>query len=132
MQDKKRMFDNFIMRFPFIAEKVVEYWESSDYGITVRLEGGDIFLYDDVDGSIRKLPKNSNVMTEDECRNEFGNRLRRLLAVKTISQDELCDRVGIHPVMLSRYMNGKTTPSFYIVDKIAKVLNCSIDEFRYI
>lgn len=132
MQDRERMFDNFAMRFPVIAEKAIWYYESSDYGITIKLEDGDMLSYDDVDGSIRRLPKDSNSMTEDECRNEFGNRLRRLLAVKGISQDELCDRVGIHPVMLSRYMNGKTTPNFYIVDKIAKAINCSIDEFRYI
>ena len=132
MQDRERIFNNFVMRFPVIAKMVVACYESSDYGITIKLNDGEIFSYDDINGSIRRLPKDSNSMTEDECRNEFGNRLRHLLAVRCMSQDELCDRAEIHPVMLSRYMNSKATPNFYIVCKIAKALNCSIDEFRYL
>jgi transcriptional regulator with XRE-family HTH domain len=70
-------------------------------------------------------------MTEDQCRTEFGKRLIRRMYDKRMSQKELSSETGISEQMLSRYINGKSTPSFYIVDKIAKVLNCSTDEFRY-
>ena len=132
MQDGEIMFNNFIMRFPFIAEKAVEWCESSEYDITVKLEDGSIFLYDDMEGSIRKLPSDSGSLTKEECDREFGERLMRMMRRKCITQVELSERTGLDQAQISRYLNGKNSPSFYIVDKIAKALNCSVEYFRYI
>jgi DNA-binding Xre family transcriptional regulator len=131
MQDGEKMFDNFAMRFPFIAEKVIEYCESSEYDITVKLEDGDIFLYDDMEGSIRRLPTDSGSLTKEECNREFGERLIRMMRRKCINQAELSERTGIAQPQISNYLNGKNTPSFYVVDKIAKALKCSTEYFRY-
>jgi transcriptional regulator with XRE-family HTH domain len=70
-------------------------------------------------------------MTEDECRSEFGYRLVHIMIRKGISQVDLAERIGVSNVMINRYINGSNTPSFYVVDKIAKALNCSMDDFRY-
>lgn len=132
MQDGEKMFNNFTMRFPFIAEKAVEYCESSEYDITVRLEDGSIFLYDDMEGSIRKLPSDSASLTKEECDREFGERLMKMMRRKSITQAELSERTGLSQAQVSNYINGRTTPSFYIADKIAKALGCSTEYFRYI
>lgn len=131
-QDYNRMFNNFIMRFPFIAEKVVECLGASEFDITMRLEDGDIFLYDDMEGSIRKLPSDSGSLTRDECNREFGERLLRIMRRKCITQSELSEMTGLTQSQISNYINGRNAPSFYVVDKIAKALNCSIEYFRYI
>lgn len=132
MQDGEIMFNNFTMRFPFIAEKAIDWCKSSEYDITVRLEDGSIFLYDDMEGSIRKLPSDSRSLTKEECDREFGERLMRMMRRKIITQAELSERTGLDQAQISRYLNGKNSPSFYIVDKIAKALNCSVEYFRYI
>jgi transcriptional regulator with XRE-family HTH domain len=51
--------------------------------------------------------------------------------LKGVNQQYLSDATGITAVTLSNYMRGKVTPNFYNVDKIAKALDCSIEEFRY-
>jgi transcriptional regulator with XRE-family HTH domain len=71
-------------------------------------------------------------MTEETYRKEFGIRLRRLLRMKGMTQSDLADAIGITNAGLSGYINGKHTPSFYMVNKIARVLKCSVDELRYI
>ncbi len=131
MQDGDKMFNNFTIRFPFIAEKATEWFESSEYDITVRLEDGSIFLYDDMEGSIRKLPSDSGCLTKEECDREFGERLMRMMRRKFVTQSELSERTGLSQAQISNYINGRTTPSFYIADKIAKALGCSTDYFRY-
>lgn len=131
-QDYNRMFNNFTMRFPFIAEKVAECLGTSEFDITMRLEDGDIFLYDDMDGSIRRLPSDSGSLTKDECNREFGERLLRILRRKCVTQSELSEKTGLTQAQISNYINGRNAPSFYVVDKIAKALNCSIEYFRYI
>ena len=39
---------------------------------------------------------------------------------------------GLTQPNISQYMNGTKTPSFFTVDKIARALNCSTDDFRCI
>lgn len=81
--------------------------------------------------TIRKLPRDSNNMSEEEYRIEFSMRLKKIMYRKGWTQDDLSEATGITQAMISRYISRKATPSFYNVDKIAKALGCSTDEFRY-
>lgn len=126
-----RMFDNFIMSFPCIAAKAVECLGVTEFDITVRLDDGNVFLYDDIEGSIRKLPLGSSSLTKAECNIEFGERLMRMMNRKGVSQTELSKKTGLRQSQISNYINGINSPSFYVVDKIAKALNCSVEYFRY-
>ena len=126
-----KLFDNFKLNFPLLAIETNRYYETSKYNLAVELQDGTRVLYDDWDGTIRNLPTNSDNLTESEFGFEFGMRLRRLMSRKGVTQMVLSELTGIPQSMISLYMNGKNTPSFYKVDKIAKALNCSVDEFRY-
>lgn len=126
-----QLFENFKMYYPSLAKKTVRYEEVGSFELLAELNDGDILSYDDLNRSYRLLPKDSSNLTEEECLREFGIRLRKLMIRKGVSQEELSDRTGITQAMLSRYITGKASPSFYRIDKIAKALGCSIDEFRY-
>lgn len=125
------MFCEFKLYFPVTADKAVDYRETSKYELTIKLNNGDMVLYDDIDKSIRNLPRNTNSLTEPECRAEFARRLRKIMYMRGVSQKELSEITNISATMLSKYMNGSASPSFYVVDRIAKALNCSADTFRY-
>jgi DNA-binding Xre family transcriptional regulator len=126
------MFENFKMRFPYIAEKCVSYKLTSNHDISIKLEDGDIFLYDDIDCSVRRLPLDSDNLTEYECRKEFSDRLYKMMSRRGITQSQLSEMTGITQTQISKYVNCKSTPSFYTADRIAKALGCSVDYFRYI
>lgn len=128
---KVDIYKNFEMNFPLIAKDIVEYRSVSKTELIIKSIDGDIFLYDDVYRSIRKLPKNSNDMSEKECKNEFGIRLFKIMSRQGITQAELSHMTGIQQPILSGYITGKNSPSFYKVDKIAKALGCSTDDLRY-
>lgn len=125
------IFENLVLYFPNIADQMVKSRGDGNGGLIVNLRNGDTIFYDDINKSIRNLPRNSNSMTEEECRKEFGIRLRKLMFRKGVTQAELSDMTGIQQSALSNYITGKTSPSFYNVDKIAKALECSVDIFRY-
>lgn len=127
----KYLKQNVEARFPFLTDEAVEIVECGPSQLFIRLEDGRAYLYDDFDQCARPLPRDSNNMTETECRNEFSARLRRLMLVKGVSQNELAAKTGITQAMISRYMTGKSEPGFYNLDRIARVLGCSIEEFRY-
>lgn len=125
------IFENMQSYYPFLSERMVSYKTVGPYELIVRTNDGETILYDDVNHSIRRLPRDSNNMTEQEVSVEFRQRLRRLMTRQGVSQLELSELTGIPQSTISNYLTGKFLPGFYNMDKIAKALKCSIDEFRY-
>lgn len=125
------IYDNFKRYYPNVEERAVEYFEKGPYELIVRLDNGTMLSYDDLEKSTRVLPSDPNVMGEEQFRREFARRLRRQMYLKGVTQMQLANGADISEVSLSNYMTGKSTPSFFIVDKLAKVLKCHVDDLRY-
>lgn len=126
------MFDQFSLHFPRIAEHATRYYEKGNYELIVFLDDGYALSFNCIDNSFRTLPPNPNKMTKDEFAKDFGYRLGRKLEEKHITQSHLSELTGIAQYLISDYINGSRVPGLYQFDKIAKALNCSMDEFRYI
>ena len=126
------MLKNLQLYFPTIANHAVSYQETNDFELTIQCDDGETVIYDDLDKTVRVLPPNGGVDDETLWRQEFGRRLRKRMVRKGLTQQELADEVGISQVMLSNYITGRSMPGFYIVDKIARALDCSVDDFRYV
>lgn len=125
------LYENFKRCFPSEAREVEEWRPAGMFELFIKLRDGRKYLYDENENAIRRLPNDPNSLSEDECRNEFGRRLYRIMWLKGVTQLELSQMTGISQSIISGYMTGKHTPSFYNVDKIAKALNLSMDELRY-
>lgn len=69
-------------------------------------------------------------MTEQEWREEFSRKLRKVLAERDITQAELASIVNIAECTISRYMNCSRTPSGYIISEICDALNLPQNYFR--
>jgi DNA-binding Xre family transcriptional regulator len=124
-------YENFKAYWPFLAREAESYVHIDSFLIHVKLTNGEVYAYDDLDTTIRRLPQNSNELTKSQYEYEFGDRLRRVMRMKGVTQQELSEKTGISRPLLNSYINRKKSPSFYNVDKIAKALNCSTDLFRY-
>ena len=127
-----RMLELYQMHFPLFAEKTVNSKDVGNGLLFVELVGGDKYIFDMYDKYIHRLPQDPNNMTDEECRREFGMRLERLMRLKCMTQTELAMKTNISQYLISNYITGKTSPGFYNLDKIARALDCSIDEFRYV
>lgn len=126
-----KMINEFISHYPSYQTKINAYREISPYELCIRLNDDTRLIYDTTDKTIRFLPRDSNSMTEQERRHEFGIRLRRLMWYEGMTQEKLSDVTGITQAMISRYLTGHSSPSFSNVDKICKALGCSMDRLRY-
>lgn len=58
----------------------------------------------------------------------FGKNLRVIRTCKGLSHKELAEMIGRTPTMISMYENGKTFPRRQILNKLAEILNVSVDE----
>ena len=125
------VYDEFSFNFPSVAKQVLYYYHISDIELIIKLENGEVFSYENINKSLRILPSDSNSLTEEECIREFAMRLKLMMAVRGMNQTKLSEATGIQQHMISDYTNGKRAPGLYNLDKIAKALNCSLDELRY-
>jgi transcriptional regulator with XRE-family HTH domain len=57
----------------------------------------------------------------------LGERVKELRKEQGWSQGELAERVGTDARQISRYENGRITPSLDVVARLAEVLDVSID-----
>ena len=128
----ERLKKHFIKEFPKTAEHADTYEYSGLEELTITLKGGSKVLYDDVCKSCRVLPEDCDNMTEQETRDEFRKRLHSMMKYFNVTSKELSERTGISTQMLSNYLTGKSCPNWYAVDRIAKALDVSTEDFRYI
>ena len=113
-----------------IYDRAIKYEEVSPNEMLIKTEDGCVYLYDTWSDTIRTMPKNSNMDIETFAV-EFGERLRRIMDRKGITQEILSEETGISQTIISRYILGKSVPGLYAVDKISMVLGCKIDDLFY-
>lgn len=53
---------------------------------------------------------------------QFADNLKRLRTEKEISQEDMANKIEVHPNHLSRYECGLSAPSIEVVEKMAKIL----------
>lgn len=57
----------------------------------------------------------------------FGNRLKKLRKDKKISQEDFAKKIGVSRSSVGNYETNQNMPTAEILDKIADILDCSID-----
>lgn len=125
------IFDEFKDLYPSMVESVMNIFQHGPYGIIVKLYDGKVFEFYILDKTFRQLPASSEDMSDEERMKLFGDNLYRIMYRKGVSQEELSKEIGITQTMFSRYVTGKSSPSFYTVEKIIKYLDCSYEELTY-
>ena len=127
---KQMLFEHMELYWSNVTRDAVDVEYIGRYELIVTVSDGTRYLYNDLDEGIRRLPDRDN-MTRQECASEFGYRLTNIMRFKNVTQEELSDITDIPQARLSEYITGRRMPGFYNVDKIARALDCSVDDLRY-
>jgi DNA-binding Xre family transcriptional regulator len=127
-----KIFERFKNDYTIISAKVVSYHMDDRYTLAMKLDDGDIYLWDEHERTLRRIPSNYETMTDEQYKIEIGRRLNKMLFRKSISQEKLSEMTGIAQPQISRYVSGKTMPNFRALDRIARALHVSLDELRYV
>ena len=121
----------FEFSYPELYKRIVDWYPSGCMEITVKLDDGRKKAYVLMDDLLIDIydPRESSYEVDDEIwRLNFSRRLKNRMHRFGISQEELSDRTGISKTMLSRYMNGKASPSGDNIERLARALHCSYNE----
>ena len=121
------VYENASLYFPILIENSVDWRVHDAYSIIITHKDGGLFFYDDIGHSMRHIPS-SEEMTEELYKIEFGRKLRRLMYIRGLTQEDVAEMVGSSQDRISRYTNGKSMPGFFMVERLAKALDCPLDE----
>ena len=58
----------------------------------------------------------------------YGKRIQRQIDRLGVTHETLCDRAGIHPATLWRWMTGSRPPGLERASRLAKTLSCRVEE----
>ena len=111
-------------------EDVEEIKELTNWDLLITFVDGRKILYDRCTGYFKNISYNNiTELTDEQEKAEFAYMLRSLMARKHVTQEEMANRINTSQTMISHYMNGRTIPNVITLRKIAKVLECSMDDF---
>lgn len=124
------IYDDFERMFPETAKKVVDWYVSGRYSITVVFPDNSRAYYNYLDKVIRSTKKidENGEPTEQEKRRIISERLKERMANKGLTQKALSEVTGISQMSISKYIRGISEPTISNAYLIADALECSVDE----
>ena len=72
-----------------------------------------------------------SAMKKDVPVSGFGKRLAELRKKRSLTQQQLCDLVGVHVTMLSSYESGRSQPTLDVIRRMALALDVTADELVF-
>ena len=118
------LYENFKLYFPSIEKGCIS-WEQTDlFELEIHNKDGSIDIYNDMNHSLG--PK-IDTSTDTGWRKEFERRLRKKMAMKGITQDNLSKLTGIGQPLLSLYTQGNSRPDAQKGSDIAKDNGCAVN-----
>lgn len=61
--------------------------------------------------------------------NRFGKRLKELREQNELTQEQLAEKINVHPTYVGKLEIGKCNPSLKLIYKFSKALNINLYEF---
>lgn len=126
-------FEDFKRRWPREAEHAVNYRPKSEYAIRITLNDGSQLDYNmRANGTLRRVdtysPGGALEFTEEYCRTVFANNLSERMAVKGYGQVALAEQTGLSQAVISKYLKRQSTPTVSAIQRIAYVLDCTVED----
>ena len=118
--------------FPDLLGEVVHAREYVQFMLLLETNTKYDYFYNITNNVLIPIPKDDKNLDKESFKRIFGVLLRRALECSGLTQEELSEKTGIPQPNISDYLYGKHFPSFYQIDKMAKAMNCSVDDLRYV
>lgn len=124
-------FKSFAIDYPDIAEKVIDWRPNTVREIVMLLSDGRYAMYDLYNSKFRYLGTKLKWIedyTEQEWRSIFSDRLDRCLRTCGYAVEDVAYEIGISSAAIYKYLSCERTPTTYILIRMARLFNCTVDE----
>ena len=116
--------------YPFLCREADDIKELNSEEIVIKTTHNNFYIFNENENTILRVPLNEDP-DEYIFRRQFGKGIRRMMNNRGLTQRDLSELTGLRQPQLSGYINGRNLPPPYVLEKLAKVLKCKVDDFYF-
>lgn len=124
------ILEQFKAYHPYLADGIRDWSPKGEHGIRVYMTDDTVYDFHAMSKSIRNVKArpihHDRSYDEEEWRKIFADRMAEYMCTKGITQDTLSAYTGLSKGAINNYVNGKSTPSGYVLSKLARAFDCTI------
>jgi hypothetical protein len=123
----------FVTLFPNFKDKITDFTDIGDKETIFYMSDGSKAIFDEVYKTVKYIeprPYTVESLPKEEWLAEFSRKLKRRLSMANMTRKELSARTGLSINTICRYVKGERVPDIFVINEIAKALNC--DSIRFI
>jgi DNA-binding XRE family transcriptional regulator len=125
------LYFSLINRFGKVDPSLINYVDKiSNTELLVDLYDGDRFLYDILQNDLKPISY-IDLETNDGARKMLIERIKSLMIKNCLNNEALAEKLNVSPSTVTRYLRGSRTPSLKVLQKMALIFGCSIDDLFY-
>ena len=121
----------FLLYYPTKDENIIDQIYIGDDEYMFYIDDGSRVRFDNEHHTFTYIrPRNESMNNDaDEIwTKEFSRKLKRKLTMVRMTQRDFAREIGVTERTVHRYLKGSCVPEFLTLRKMARVLDCSIDE----
>ena len=107
---------------------VVDWEPMGKNSIKVFMDNGDVYQYNGLMHTQRLIRQCDGEFTEELFRKRFAINLVTLMYENGYTQRTLAEELGVSQAVVHKYIQQTATPSAYILTKLTKLFDCTIDD----
>lgn len=123
-----RVFEDY---YPDYAKQVIDQKDIGDMETVFVLDDGNKILFNEIGATIRfirPLPPEQIRLTDEQWLKEFSRRVKKKMRLQRLTQADLSKQLDVSMPTVNRYVNGKSKPDYLLLQDLANVLKCNINE----
>ena len=126
----EEIVEEFKLHHPYMADEIADWRPRGDMGVRIKMTNGKVYDFHGPSKIIRNVETRpmhyDDAFDEEDWRRIFADRLCEYMCTKGITQQSLSEYTGISKGAINKYVNGKATPSAYVLSKLARAFDCTI------
>ena len=123
-------FAEFHGDYPHLTSKVTGCWEYEHLAIIIEIEHEKLYLYNVGETGLYeiRLFDEYSEPTDEQWNKTFGYILGETMWDRGMRRFDFAESIGVSEAMISKYIRGLASPSSRVLNRMARVLDCTVDE----
>lgn len=129
--NKYEAYELFLMYYPGKERTITDQINIGDNEYMFYINDGRRVRFDAVEHTMSYIKYKDNLTYEELDTiwiNEFSRKLKKKLKLNRFTQKDFANEIGVTERTIHNYINGKSIPDYLILRRIARILDCTIED----
>lgn len=122
-------YDDLVFDHPYIKDRIARTYDGGKMEMIVETTDGCIYLYCLLHHTLTLISRGEP--TDEDRKRIFGQKLSKMIWLNGMNQYDFARELGVSNMTISNYVNGKSVPTFILVQRMMRILNCNENDLFF-